>query len=313
MPARRDSSVPRPWIRSTALLALGMLFLPGHVAGEDATTKAAAKPAGTEKYTLRYKFEPGQSLRWKVVHRCRVRTTVSNSTQTAETVSTSEKVWRVQSVTPDGSATFEHLVPWVDMRHQLTGSNEVRYNSRTDLVPPHGFEYLAQSVGVPLSVVTLDARGKVVHRKRFPVKAAVGGDGEMTLGLPRDPVSVGQEWSTEHDIELPLPGGGIRKIKSRQTFVLLGVKTGVATIRLSTQILTPVHDPAIEAQLIQHESSGTVRFDIDAGRILGQEIGVDKGVVGFRGEASSIHYLTSFTEEFISADATVAARPVQDK
>ena len=81
----------------------------------------------------------------------------------------------------------------------------------------------------------------------------------------------------------------------------------MATIHFSTQILTPVHDPAIEAQLIQHESSGTVRFDIDAGRILSQEVGVDKGVVGFRGEASSIHYLTSFTEEFISADATIAA------
>ncbi len=91
------------------------------------------------------------------------------------------------------------------------------------------------------------------------------------------------------------------------------MKTGVATIHLATQILSPVHDPAIEAQLIQFESAGTVRFDIDAGRILGQEMAVDKGVVGFRGEASNIHYLTEFSEEFVSAGATVAARPDERK
>ena len=60
--------------------------------------------------------------------------------------------------------------------------------------------------------------------------------------------------------------------------------------------------------MIQFESAGTVRFDIDAGRILDQEMAIDKGVVGFRGEASNIHYLTEFSEEFVSAGATVAGR-----
>ena len=84
----------------------------------------------------------------------------------------------------------------------------------------------------------------------------------------------------------------------------------MATIRVATQILTPIHDPAIESQLIQYESAGTVRFDIDAGRILGQQMEVDKGVVGFRGEASSIHYLTRFTEDFLP-EAKLAARPAK--
>ena len=34
--------------------------------------------------------------------------------------------------------------------------------------------------------------------------------------LPEEPVVVGQQWTTPHDIELPLPRGGIRKIKARQ-------------------------------------------------------------------------------------------------
>ncbi len=77
---------------------------------------------------------------------------------------------------------------------------------------------------------------------------------------------------------------------------------------VATQILTPIHDPAIEAQLIQRESSGTVRFDIEAGRIVRQQMDVDKRVVGFRGEASSLHYLTRFTEELVPSAAKTAQR-----
>ena len=211
-----------------------------------AARATAAKSDAPPQYTLRYKFQPGQAIRWQVVHRCRVRTTVSGSTQTAETTSTSEKLWQVKEVRPDGSAVFEHSVAWVDMRQKLTGRSEVHYDSRTDLVAPQGFENLRQSVGVPLSIVTMDVRGKVLDRKRNPVKAAVASEGEITLPLPEEPIAVGHQWSFPHDIELPLPGGGVRKIKSRQTFVLESVKTGVAAIRVATQILSPIHDPAIE-------------------------------------------------------------------
>jgi hypothetical protein len=297
-------------IRFAALLTI-LAFLSPVSAADNAVSAKPGGSEGTEKYTLRYKFQPGQTLRWKVVHRCRVRTTVAATTQTADTISTSEMIWRVNQVRPDGAATFVHLVEWVDMRQKLTGRNEVHYDSRTDLAPPPGFEQLAQSVGVPLSVISLDAQGKVLERKHNPLKAAVAGEGEITVPLPEGPIAVGQQWSQPHNIELTLPKGGVRKIKSRQTFALERVKTGVATIRVATQILSPVHDPAIEAQLIEYQSSGTVRFDLDAGRILGQQMDVDRGVVGFRGEASSVHYLTRFTQEFLSAETAVAARQVQ--
>ena len=97
-----------------------------------------------EKYTLRYKFHPGETIRWEVEHRSNVRTTVSGTTQTAETLSISVKAWRVAEVQPDGTATFEHSVEWVDMRQKLTGRDEVRYNSRTDAKPPRGLRRRGQ-------------------------------------------------------------------------------------------------------------------------------------------------------------------------
>jgi len=84
------------------------------------------------------------------------------------------------------------------------------------------------------------------------------------------------------------------------------VKTGVATISMSTQIMTPMLDPAIEAQILQYETAGSIRFDIENGQILGRQCDVDKSVVGFRGEASSIRYIGRSTEERLVTPQKVA-------
>jgi hypothetical protein len=80
---------------------------------------------------------------------------------------------------------------------------------------------------------------------------------------------------------------------------LESVANDVATISVDSQILTPVHDPAIEAQLIQRLSTGTIRFDIAAGRVLSQQLDLDRHVIGFSGAASSMHYVTRFTEQLL--------------
>jgi len=254
----------------------------------------------SQKYLLRYKFQPQETLRWEVLHRAKIDTTVSGTSQTAETLSKSIKAWRVKEVRADGSAVFEHLVESVDMRQKLSGRPEVRYDSLKDKQPPVGYEDVARSLGVPLSEVTLDPKGKVLRRSRQPVKAAAAPtSGLLTIPLPDDAVAVGHVWSLPSEVEVNLATGGVKRVKTVQRFHLQDVKTGVATIGVSTQILTPIQDPALESQLIECASTGTVRFDIEAGRIVGQQMDVDKGVIGFRGETSRLHYLTRFTESLL--------------
>ncbi len=264
------------------------------------------EPSGSQGYLLRYKFHPGEMLRWTVVNRSRVRTSVSESTQTVETNTTSIMVWRVHEVQPDGAVVFDYLVESVDMRHRLSGHDEVHYNSRTDPCAPHGFEDVARAVGIPLAVVTIDPQGKVLRRHQNFVKAAVAGQGEITIQMPEQPVAVGKSWSSQNNIDVPLSDGSVRRFRAKQSFTLESVKTGVATISMSTQIVTPIEDPAIEAQVLQYESSGSVRFDIDRGQIIGRQNDVDKSVVGFRGDASSIRYIGRSTEEFLPAPAAGA-------
>jgi len=288
---------------SAALLAL--VILTTRTNADD----TAAAETNSEQYTLRYKFHPGQTLRWKVVDRKKIETASSGSTQVTETVTSSVKVWRVKDVSPDGTATFENSVESVDMWQKLSGCQEVRYNSQTDEEPPPGFNQVVDSIGVPLSTITIAPTGKVLRRKRNPAVTSAENPGQVTIPLPEEPVAVGDTWSFPHRIDVALTGGMVKKVKTVQKFTLASVKTGVATIEVSTQILTPIHDPAIEAQLIQHYSSGTVRFDVDAGRVLAQQMDLDKRVVGFHTAASSLHYLTRFTEELLPDQPKTAHRP----
>ncbi|MBX7167222.1 MAG: hypothetical protein K1X74_12910 [Pirellulales bacterium] len=267
----------------------------------EANDAAPVADASAPTYTLRYKFQPGQVLRWQVEHRAEIRTTVGGTTQTAETISGSIKAWRVISVEENGNATFEHLVESVEMRQKLAGRQDVYYNSQTDKQPPSGFEQVAANVGVTLTIFTVDNRGAILRRedKRSQPNNQTG---QITIPLPDEAVAVGHTWSRPYDIEVTLKTGELKSIKTRQRFTLAEVTGDVARIEIATEILTPIHDPAIEAQLIQRESAGTVQFDIAAGRIVGQQIDLDKSVVGYAGEGSSLRYITRFSEELLDAE-----------
>ena len=300
-----------PCLALIGLALLGILSAPACAEDSQAAQPSTESASDAEAYSLRYKFRPGETVRWEVTHQARIRSTVSGTTEVTEMVTKSVKAWRVTEVKPDGTATFEHLVQSVDMRQKFSGRQEVRYNSLTDEEPPPGFETLAASIGVPISVVTMNARGEILDRQRKPLQAAQNSEGLMTIPLPDEAVVVGHRWSFPYEIELPLENGTVKKIKTLQTFQLEGVKTDVATIRVATKILTPLHDPVLEAKLIQREQRGTVRFDLAAGRILGQQMDLDRRVVGFtpNNPASSLHYLMRFTETLLTDEAKTASRP----
>jgi hypothetical protein len=266
--------------------------------------------SGDESYLLEYKFEKGETVRWEVEHRAQVRSTVQGVTQQADTLSNSIKVWSVTDVA-DGRATFVYSVESVDMRQQFEGKQELHYNSKTDAVAPPGFEDVAKSVGIELSVMTLDRAGNVVEREeRRPDKAGTAPPQEMiTPPLPGEQIAVGARWHMPADIKVTLTGGEVKRISAQQKFTLEDVADDVATIRIETVVLTPVRDPAIEAQLVQSKANGVVRFDIAAGRLVSQQSDVDEHVVGFQGDGSSMHYVMRFAEKLLPAGSKTARAP----
>ncbi len=303
-------------------LAAATLAAGPRLAAEEAPAPqrdAAEEPAEPERHLLRYAFVAGEVLRWDVTHRSRVRTSVSGTTKTADTSSQSVKAWEVREVAEDGTATFVYSVESVDMRHTIDDGEEVRFNSQTDGAVPPGFDHLARSLNVPLAFVKMDARGEIVEKSALPADASVIGEGTMTLPLPEEPVAVGDSWTRPQEIIVPLETGVSRRVQLVQRCTLEAVRTGVATIRVANQILTPIHSPELEAKLVQRQTQGTVRFDVDAGRVIAHQMDLDRRVFGFRGETSSIHYVSRFQERFLpeqsetgeeAAHRTAAREPV---
>jgi len=291
---------PRWSMRLT--LALGCCLLTMPSTGAEQNPKASAT-----KVELRYKFQPGEVIRTKVVHQAAIRTTIDGTSQTAATVSTSIKVWKVEDIDSKGKITFLHSVDHVKMRNEVSGREDAHYDSRTDKTPPTGFEDVAKRVGVPLTLVTIDHCGTILKREE---RAAPGpGQGtQLTLPLPKQAIAVGDTWTFPNDMRIRLRSGEIKNIKSQQKFTLESVDGDIAKIKVETQVLTPVRDPEIEAQIIENESNGTIRFDTVAGRLVGQQLDLDRSVVGYPNAKSSMHYRTRFTEELLKDPQRTAER-----
>lgn len=273
--------------------------------------KAAAKAAtATEKAAeggvlLRYKFRKGEEVLTKVTHLATTKTKIRGNLQQSKSSAISTKVWRIVDIDDDGNISFEHLVADVEMWQKVTGREAVRYNSRKDEEPPLQYSHAAKTIGKVIAALKISPTGEIIERKNN-VPAHDMGLGPIATPLPEEPVQVGQRWTTPSEITVRV-GEQFKRIQTRKMYKLLSVKTGVATIEVKTQVLTPVREPEVKAQLMQQLTNGTMKFDIDAGRVISKQMDWDETVVGFNGADSMMEYLARFQEE-IKPNVVAAAK-----
>lgn len=303
-------------------LALIVIFAAAPLpAADEPTDKPAASPPAKEQpsdasparpeekqandqpatYRLAYKFKSGDQLRWHVVHRATVKSTIEGTTDSAQTRSESLKVWDVKDVTDNGEIVFVHWVERIKMTNKLPGRAEMTYDSAKDATPPAGFEQAAQAVGVPLTEIRMTPAGKIQRRIQRHIQRGANNETPIAFPLPEGDARVGHVWTEPHSVPVSLKSGGTRKIETRRRFELKSVVDGIATISIDYQILTPSRDPAIDAQLVQRLYQGTFQFDIEAGHVSAVKMDVDKRVLGFSGPSSAMHYLMQFTEKLLPA------------
>jgi hypothetical protein len=267
-----------------------------------------AKDRLAPAHRLAYRFTAGEVLRTKVVQLSTVETKIKGTAQTTKLRTVSTRVWRIQTVDADGSITFDHSVEQIEMWNSVEGRQEVHYNSATDKTPPPDFANVAASVGKVLATVKIDPSGRILSRHNAQAQFNPG-IGDLTIPFPpadKQPIRAGVAWSIPDELKLPQGDGSIKKIQTQQQFKLEKVEAGVATIAVATQVLTPINDPKLQSQLVQRLQSGTIRFDIDAGRLLHKQLDIDQQVFGFSGPESHMQYLARFTEEPLKDDSKTA-------
>lgn len=278
------------WIATLALLA--------------APLAALADDAG--KHTLRYKFQPGEVLRWQVDQRSSVRNTMEGASEEAQTKTVSVKAWKVLDVMSDGEIEFITLVDRVRMENKLPDRAEMVFDSTEAGDPPPGFEDAARAVGVPLSSIRMTPSGRIVNRDVKHHQPAADPHEQIVMLLPDEPVAIGDSWSQPVDVQVKV-GDGVKKVSARRKHTLEKVSAGVATIATEFQVLSPT-TPEIDGQLAHRLVKGEVRFDIQKGRVLSQRLDVDRRVLGFAGPASSMHLVTRLEEKLEDGPTEVASR-----
>ncbi len=132
--------------------------------------------------------------------------------------------------------------------------------------------------------------------------------GSLTLTLPAEPIAVGASWSVAREVKTRTEDGEVKTIKIRELYTLEKVKTGVATLSIKSEPLTPINDDSMRAQVVQQLSNGTIRFDIDNGRMLSKQLDWDETVVGFQGANSMMEYRARLTESLVDDVQRTARR-----
>ena len=279
-------------------VALGLL-----IAGL-AQTDAAEQD---KKHLLRYKFNMGEVLRFRVKHATDVTTTIEETTQEAESTSESIKAWKVTDVLPNGEMEFIHVVETVRMTNTVPNRGTTRYDSEADQTPPTGFEAAARAVGIPLSVIRIKPDGEIVEREEKHPQPPSSEDMPITLRLPSEAIAVGDKWDATYEVDAQQKSQAKLKVQTRRVCTLKSVQAGIATIAVEYQILTPV-SAYVESQLVQKLTKGTVRFDIDAGRTVSQRFDADRRVIGFSGKASSMHFVSRLEEQLLKPGERLAQK-----
>lgn len=279
---------------STGALLRGVLFMLGLCLVSSASAQEPA--AATEQYLLRHKLKPGEEVYSTVLHQAKTVTRIQGIDQASEARTLSEKVWKVMAVNPQGDMTFEYRIQHVEMSQTHGDEKEVRFDSRKDKTPPPIYKKVAESLGKPISTVVIDSTGKVLSRSDNKDAPELG-MGDLVLTLPEEALAIGGSWSVPRDTRVKLPDGTHKTIKIRETYELKKVQSGVATITIRSQPITPLDGPEVESQVMQQLSNGELKFDIDAGKLISKELNWDDSVVGFSGAESQLKYTARYRED----------------
>lgn len=296
---------------STCLpMTLLLAVLAGSVGGqqtENASPAVQAEPA----YLLHYQLKAGETLKYQVTHMAKTKTRIRGKDELTNVRSLSTKVWNVQEVDANnGQMTFEHMVQDTELSQKIGEADEIRWDSKSGEAPPYQFEMVQSTLGKPLTTVSINGQGQEKERENHAGTKANLGMGGLTLPLPAKAIKIGDTWAVPRQTHARLAGGEVKRIDVRELYTLTKVQTGVATITVRSQPITPINDSKVKSQVVQQLSNGTIKFDIDAGRVISKQLDWDETVVGFEGAESLMEYRARLTETLIETKTKVAANSI---
>ncbi|HUG89499.1 MAG TPA: hypothetical protein VML55_01610 [Planctomycetaceae bacterium] len=283
----------------------------------------APVPEIARRHRLMYRFAPGQVVHYEAVHTSKLTTQKGQFAETARNESKTRKHFRVIALAEDGSALLELTLDRVEMAARFGEAPAVSLDTaKPDHVPPL-YRGVIKTIGRPLARVRVSASGKLLDSKSLlppEVEAEVSGlptgresaDDDpaknFLVPFPAEPVAVGDEWTDSFTVSVFVTRTLTRDVKVLRKYKLESVAGGRARIAVGTAVVTPLREPAISAQLIQREPSGTIEFDLERGLIVSRQSTIDKTVLAPFGDDTFMHAESRLTETLVDGERVVQTR-----
>lgn len=247
-------------------------------------------------YRLAYRFEAGQQVRYSVNHQAKVFLQQEEAEQHIDHGSTTTMGYRVLSVDEAGNALLELQIDRVQMTAAVDGGDAFSYDTDSSEEPPTQLQGIAETVGKPHTRVKVSPRGELLS-----IDWLIGGEQsprptkddaasmDILVVLPEHAVTLGETWKEQFEDEVSATATLKKSVTIQREYTLESVKDGLATIALKTVVITPVHDPAQESQIVNKVPRGVITFDVGQGVLQSRTLTVDKLIVGFNGPNSKVH------------------------
>lgn len=263
-----------------------------------AAVAVAQPPSGAAP--LRFKWEPNQTLTYKVVQTTTVQeTTVDEKTDkpvTTESKSSLSLVrkWTVKGVDA-GVATLEMSI--TAMRTDITppGGAVVTRDSAN---PEHAKD-MAEFLNKPIVTVRVDAQGRLVEVKEAKNGSAARLHAELPfrLTLPDAGPTVGQNWDRTFSLKLDPPQGTGESHDFVQKYTCKGAKDGLTVVGVETALKAPPKATGEQVPLVPMLWSGDVYFHAATGRYYASRLTAKSELVNHAGDGSKFVYQSTYGED----------------
>jgi hypothetical protein len=245
---------------------------------------------GQEPKTLRWKFQPEQKLRFAIDQQLDQSAIVSGAPVKTKIELGLELTWLVESLDASGTATIVQSIERVRASMQTPDAAEAAYDSaetkRTTAFARSVHEAVSPYLGVKVRQ-TVNGRGEVLAASAAEPPAGEEGAASKSSLLPKEnlerilsqaaivfpeqPVNKGDAW--KRNLTIGGPTGGAVEI----TYTYAGVEQhegrSIDRIDAQTRFTAPPKEkdrPALK--IVEQQSSGVIRFDAEAGRVVSSEM-----------------------------------------
>ncbi len=271
--------------------------------------KFARRKVAAQKYALEYKFKKGDVIQWKHDHRTVIKTRSGAATENTSTRAQPDFKWTVRNVDSRGTIRFDIEMERIKVLEQLGSNDPVHYDSDKDKKAPDTCVPYKERLGKVCATYSISSSGRVVAKKSNYEQVLLGGVGDNpVVAFPTMPISIGHKWDVPHFVTAKDEYGSDQRLPLRVRYVLEKVVDGKAHITFDTDVLTPLSDETIRAQIVSHMARGFIVFDIANGVLLNRETRWDERVIGYQKAENYMHY-TAFRNEVRVEEEKVAAKP----